>query len=63
VGVQVVVGGLVIGSRVGVVHGMAVIAVRGGGRQTQIPFGPALAIAGMLHLFEPEILPRVLDAL
>jgi len=62
-GLQAVLGVLVLGSLMGLVHGMAVIAVRGGGRQTQIPFGPALAIAGMLHLFEPEILPRVLDAL
>jgi leader peptidase (prepilin peptidase) / N-methyltransferase len=60
-GLQTVLGILVLGSLMGLAHGMAVIALRGGGRQTQIPFGPALALAGILHLFDPELLPRLLD--
>jgi leader peptidase (prepilin peptidase) / N-methyltransferase len=59
-GLQGVLGVVVLGSLMGLVHGMVVIALRGGGRQTQIPFGPALALAGMFHLFEPELLPHLL---
>ncbi len=51
---------MVLGSLLGLAHGVALIGVRGGGRLTRIPFGPALALAGLLHVFAPDWLPRLL---
>jgi leader peptidase (prepilin peptidase)/N-methyltransferase len=48
-----VLGVIVAGSLLGVAQG-AWLMVRGrGGRKTAIPFGPALATAGLLHLYAP----------
>ena len=48
-----------LGSVLGLAHGIVLIALRGGGRKTRIPFGPALALAGVLHVFEPSLVSRV----
>jgi leader peptidase (prepilin peptidase)/N-methyltransferase len=59
-GLQPALGVLVLGSLLGLVHGVVLIVASGGGRQTRIPFGPALALAGVLHLFDPFLVARVL---
>ena len=59
-GLQPALGILVLGSLLGLVHGVALIGLRGGGRETRIPFGPALALAGVLHLFDPSLVSRLL---
>lgn len=62
-GLQGALGSLVIGSFAGLAHGLVAMALFGTGRLTRIPFGPALAAAGILHLFVPDVLPRLLAAL
>ncbi len=59
-GLEAALGTMVLGSLAGLVHGVILIGLRGGGRQTRIPFGPALAAAGLAHVFEPHLLPRLL---
>jgi leader peptidase (prepilin peptidase)/N-methyltransferase len=61
-GIQAALGIMVLGSLLGLVHGLVMIGVTGGGRHTQIPFGPALALAGIVHLFDPLLLPRLLSS-
>ena len=61
-GIQPALGILVLGSLLGLLHGVVLIAVRGGGRQTRIPFGPALALAGVLLLFDPALVSRILGS-
>lgn len=48
-----VLGVLVVGSMIGLLQGMWVLVRGGGTRKTAIPFGPALAAAGLLHLYAP----------
>jgi leader peptidase (prepilin peptidase)/N-methyltransferase len=60
-GFQGAVGVLVLGSLVGIVYGVAMIVALRSGRGTHIPFGPALALAGVLFLFEPDLLQRLLE--
>ena len=57
-GVEAALGVMVVGSLIGLLYGIVLIARRGGGRKTRIPFGPALVAAGVLHLFEPQALAR-----
>ncbi|MEE8558100.1 MAG: prepilin peptidase [Myxococcota bacterium] len=52
-GLAPVLGVIVVGSLLGLGQGAWVIVARGGGRKTAIPFGPALAAAGLLHLYAP----------
>jgi leader peptidase (prepilin peptidase)/N-methyltransferase len=59
-GLQPALGILVLGSLLGLAHGIVLIVARGGGRKTRIPFGPALALAGVLHVFDPSLVSRVL---
>jgi leader peptidase (prepilin peptidase)/N-methyltransferase len=61
-GLEAALGVMVLGSLLGLLHGALLIAWRGGGRQARIPFGPALAVAGVAHLFVPGLLPRLLGA-
>jgi prepilin signal peptidase PulO-like enzyme (type II secretory pathway) len=48
-----VLGVLVAGSLLGLAQGVWLMVRGQGGRKTAIPFGPALATAGLLHLFAP----------
>lgn len=59
-GLDATLGTLVLGSVIGLVYGAAQLAIRGGGRDTPIPFGPALALAGLVHLFQPRLLSPLL---
>ena len=43
-----------------VANSIVMIVFRKAGRLTRIPFGPALAGAGILHVFVPEIVPLLL---
>jgi leader peptidase (prepilin peptidase)/N-methyltransferase len=58
-GLEAALGVLVLGSLVGLVYGVAMIAWLRTGRATRIPFGPALALAGIAFLFQPDLLQRV----
>ena len=51
---------MVLGSLFGLAWGVFLILFRGAGRTTRIPFGPALAAAGVLQLFAPGLLQAVL---
>jgi leader peptidase (prepilin peptidase) / N-methyltransferase len=55
-GLEAVLGVIVLGSLLGIAHALVLIALRGGGRKTKIPFGPALAVAGALHVLDPGLL-------
>ena len=59
-GLQAALGVVVLGSFLGLGHGVALMVFKGAGRLTRIPFGPALAIAGIAHLFVPDLIPRLL---
>jgi leader peptidase (prepilin peptidase)/N-methyltransferase len=54
-GLQPALGVLLVGSVLGLAQALLVLWLRGGGRKTPIPFGPALAAAGILHLYAPGL--------
>jgi leader peptidase (prepilin peptidase)/N-methyltransferase len=59
-GLEAALGVLIVGSLVGIVYGVAMLVWVRGGRDTRIPFGPALALAGLVFVFEPNLLDRFL---
>jgi leader peptidase (prepilin peptidase)/N-methyltransferase len=59
-GLEAALGVLIVGALVGIVYGVAMLAWVRGGRDTRIPFGPALALAGLVFLFQPDLLDRFL---
>lgn len=59
-GLEGALGVLIVGSLVGIVYGVAMLAWVRGGRDTRIPFGPALALAGLVFLFQPNLLDHFL---
>ncbi len=59
-GIHAALGIVVFGSILGMLQGIMVISLRGGGRKTRIPFGPALVTAALVHLFVPDLLLQVL---
>jgi leader peptidase (prepilin peptidase)/N-methyltransferase len=59
-GLEGALGVLIVGSLVGIVYGVAMLVWLRGGRQTRIPFGPALALAGLVFLFQPNLLDHFL---
>jgi leader peptidase (prepilin peptidase)/N-methyltransferase len=59
-GLEAALGILIVGSLVGIVYGIAIMAWQKTGRATRIPFGPALAIAGLVFLFQPDFLDHFL---
>ncbi len=52
---------MVLGSLLGLGWAVFLMLFRGADRQTRIAFGPALAAAGLLELFAPGLLQRVLS--
>ena len=62
-GLRGALGVLVIGSFLGLGQALVLMVFKRAGRLTRIPFGPALAIAGIVHLFDVELLPRLLGQL
>jgi len=61
-GLQGAMAALLVGSLFGLVYGGIMIAAKGTGRSTHIPYGPALAVGGLVLLFEPDLLQRFLVA-
>jgi leader peptidase (prepilin peptidase) / N-methyltransferase len=59
-GLEGALGVLIVGSLVGIVYGVAMLVWVRGGRDTRIPFGPALALAGLLFVFQPNLLDHFL---
>ncbi|MFQ5513076.1 MAG: prepilin peptidase [Myxococcota bacterium] len=59
-GLQATLGILVLGSLLGLGQAAVLLALHRAGRLTRIPFGPALAIAGAAHLFDPALVTRLL---
>ena len=49
---------IVLGSLLGLAWGLFLIAFRGAGRLTRIPFGPALACAALVQIFAPGAMTR-----
>ena len=60
-GLEPVLSLLVLGSLLGLVQGLVGMLASGAGRRTPIPFGPALAGAGLVHLFAPRLLYGILQ--
>jgi leader peptidase (prepilin peptidase)/N-methyltransferase len=59
-GLQPVLSLLVLGSLIGLAYGLVAMVASGAGRRTPIPFGPALAGAGLIHLLVPHLLYGIL---
>ncbi len=57
-GLEPTLGILILGSLLGLVQGLSLMALRKAGRRTRIPFGPALALAAIIHLFDPAVVMR-----
>jgi leader peptidase (prepilin peptidase)/N-methyltransferase len=51
---------LTLGSLLGAIYGVALIAHTRGGRNTHIPFGPALAVMGIAFVFQPNLFDLIL---
>jgi leader peptidase (prepilin peptidase)/N-methyltransferase len=49
------------GALLGVIYGVALIARTHGGRNTRIPFGPALAVMGIVFVFQPNLMDPILE--
>lgn len=59
-GLEGALGVLIVGCLVGIAYGVVMLAWVKGGRNTRIPFGPALAAAGLVFLFQPNFLDHFL---
>jgi leader peptidase (prepilin peptidase)/N-methyltransferase len=60
VGLQNTLGILVVGSLLGLLHAAWLMLFRGATHRTRIPFGPALAAAGIVYLLVPGLFERLL---
>ncbi len=61
-GLDAIFGVLLLGSILGIAHWVVLRSLHRASRQTRIPFAPALAIAGIVHQFEPSLISRLLAA-
>jgi leader peptidase (prepilin peptidase)/N-methyltransferase len=52
---------LIVGSFLGLAYALSLMAFRGATRQTRIPFGPALALAGVIYVFVPGLLEPLMS--
>jgi leader peptidase (prepilin peptidase)/N-methyltransferase len=59
-GLEPTLGVLLVGSLFGLAQAVIAMGLRGIDRRTKIPFGPALAAAGILHLYAPDVVQRTL---
>jgi leader peptidase (prepilin peptidase)/N-methyltransferase len=59
-GLEGALGVLIVGCLVGIAYGVLMLAWVKGGRNTRIPFGPALAAAGLVFLLQPNFLDHFL---
>ncbi len=51
-----------LGSVIGLAYGIPKLLIERKGLDTRVPFGPGLAIAGLVFLFEPRLWARLVDA-
>ncbi len=61
-GTYAAIGIIFLGSIIGLAYGIPKLVIERTGMDTRIPFGPGLAIAGLVFLFEPELWRRLVDA-
>jgi len=61
-GTSAAIGIIFLGSIIGLAYGIPKLVIERKGMNTRIPFGPGLAIAGLVFLFEPGLWARLVDA-
>jgi leader peptidase (prepilin peptidase)/N-methyltransferase len=61
-GLSAAIGIIFVGSVIGLAYGIPKLVIERQGFDTRIPFGPGLAIAGLIFLFEPRLWARLVDA-
>jgi leader peptidase (prepilin peptidase)/N-methyltransferase len=61
-GTSAAIGIIFLGSVIGLAYGIPKLLIERKGLDTRIPFGPGLAIAGLVFLFEPGLWERLVDA-
>lgn len=61
-GLSAAIGIIFLGSFIGIAYGIPKLLIERKGLDTRIPFGPGLAIAGLVFLFEPALWTRLIDA-
>ncbi len=61
-GTSAAIGIIFMGSLIGLAYGIPKLVIERKGMDTRIPFGPGLAIAGLVFLFEPRLWARWIDA-
>ena len=61
-GTSAAIGIIFLGSVVGLAYGIPKLLIERKGLDTRVPFGPGLAIAGLVFLFEPRLWARLVDA-
>lgn len=61
-GTWAAIGIIFLGSVIGLAYGIPKLVIERKGMDTRIPFGPGLAIAGLVFLFEPGLWRRLVDA-
>jgi leader peptidase (prepilin peptidase)/N-methyltransferase len=61
-GTYAAIGIIFLGSIIGLAYGIPKLVIERKGLDTRIPFGPGLAIAGLVFLFEPGLWKRLVDA-
>lgn len=61
-GTYAAIGIIFLGSVIGLAYGIPKLVIERKGMDTRIPFGPGLAIAGLVFLFEPGLWRRLVDA-
>jgi len=61
-GTSAAIGIIFLGSVIGLAYGVPKLLIERKGLDTRVPFGPGLAIAGLVFLFEPRLWARLVDA-
>ena len=61
-GTSAAIGIIFLGSIIGLAYGIPKLLIERKGLNTRIPFGPGLAIAGLVFLFEPGLWRHLVDA-
>ncbi len=61
-GTSAAIGIIFMGSVIGLAYGIPKLVLERKGLDTRIPFGPGLAIAGLVFLFEPGLWKHLIDA-
>ena len=62
-GLQAGFGIMILGSLLGILHGVAMMLFAGANRKTRSPCGPARCLAGLLHIYNPFLFPDLIARL